>query len=155
MPARVFLMKTSSYSEDELRGFRVALNTHAIAAADFVHVRSADTRLLRYGSYPPLRGTLLSKDNNRHVLCTRGGVDFYQTYPGMYIPRPLEFILADTESPYRRLAEEMLALTKMNWNTTQFDNADPIAVTAARNVGQILKNVPVDEAPQSRYSYYM
>jgi hypothetical protein len=73
----------------------------------------------------------------------------------MYIPRPLEFNMAQTESPYRRLAEEMLALTKMNWNTTQFDNGDPIAVTAARNVGQILKNVFVNEAPQSRYSYYM
>lgn len=155
MPARVFLMKTSGYNEGELRGFRAALDTHSIAAADLVNVRPADTRLLRYGSYPPLRGTLLSKDETRHVLCTRGGVDFYQTYPGMYIPRPLEFNLTQTESPYRRLAEEMLALTKMNWNTTQFDNADPIAVTAARNVGQILKNVSVDDVPQSRYSYYM
>jgi hypothetical protein len=155
MPARVFLMKTSSFNDDELRGFGAALDAHAVAAADLVHVRSADTRLLRYGSYPPLRGTLLSKDDQRHVLYTRGGVDFYQTYPGMYVPRPLEFVLAQTESPYRRLAEEMLALTKMNWNTTQFDNADPIAVTAARNVGKILKNVPADHTPQSRYSYYI
>jgi hypothetical protein len=155
MPARVFLMKTSAFNEDELRGFRAALDAHSIAAADLVSLRPADTRLLRYGSYPPLRGTLLSKDDKRHVLCTRGGVDFYHTYPGMYIPRPLEFMLAETESPYRRLAEEMLALTKMNWNTTQFDNADPIAVTAARSVGRILKNVPVEEVPQSRYSYYM
>lgn len=155
MPARVFLMKTSSFNADELRGFGAALGAHSIAAADLVSVRSADTRLLRYGSYPPLRGTLLSKDDQRHVLYTRGGVDFYQTYPGMYVPRPLEFVLAQTESPYRRLAEEMLALTKMNWNTTQFDNADPVAVTAARNVGKILKNIPVEDTPQSRYSYYM
>ena len=75
--------------------------------------------------------------------------------PGMYVPRPIEFIQAATESPSRRHAEEMLALTKMNWNSTQFDNTDPIAVTAARSVGRILKNVPADVTPQSRYSFYM
>lgn len=155
MPARVFLMKTSGYNDEELRGFRAALDAHSIAATDLVSVRPSSTRLVRYGSYPPLRGTFLSKDDTHHMLYTRGGVDFYQTYPGMYVPRPLEFIQAATESPSRRLAEEMLALTKMNWNSTEFDNADPIAVTAARGVGKILKNVPADSTPQSRYSYYM
>jgi hypothetical protein len=73
----------------------------------------------------------------------------------MYVPRPLGITFADTTSSSRALAEELLALTKLNWNNTQFDNINPIIVTAARKVGRILRYVPATETPQSRYSYYM
>jgi hypothetical protein len=47
-----------------------------------------------------------------------------------------------------------MALTKMNWNATQFDQDEPITIKAARRVGEILKYVNQGEE-QSRYSYYM
>jgi hypothetical protein len=39
------------------------------------------------------------------------------------------------------LAEEVLALTKVNWNTTQFDRKLPAPIKAAREVGRILKHI--------------
>lgn len=154
-PARILLCKTSAYSADERDGFTQALEEHRIDSTDLLSVGSAETRLFRSGEYPPLRGTLLSKDGNHHVLYTRGGVDFYETYPGMYVPRPLAIKVASAESRPRDLAEELLALTKMNWNNTQFDNANPIIVTAARKVGAILKYVDGSAKPPTRYSFYM
>lgn len=154
-PARVVLCKTSSFSRDELEGFRAALQENRIDAADLLNIGESHTRLFRAGEYPPLRGTFLSKDDRRHILYTRGSVDFYETYPGMYVPRPLAMTLEETESTPSALAEELLALTKMNWNNTQFDNSEPIMVTAARKVGRILKNVDASGTPQSRYSFYM
>jgi hypothetical protein len=68
-------------------------------------------------------------------------------------PRPPT--LSDTITPRRPLAQEVLALTKLNWNNTQFDNFEPIVVTAARKVGRILRYVPESETPQTRYSFYM
>ena len=50
---------------------------------------------------------------------------------------------------------ETLALTKMNWNGTQFDGALPITLKAARQVGEILKYVPADVIPDPRYRFYM
>jgi hypothetical protein len=88
------------------------------------------------------------------VLYTRGGVDFYQTYTGMYIPRPLGFLCEEITQTPKFLAQEILALTKMNWNATQFDQDEPITVKAARRVGDILKYLNQGEE-QSRYSYYM
>ena len=35
--------------------------------------------------------------------------------------------------------QEILALSKMNWNNTQFDGADPIALAAARKVSDVLE----------------
>ena len=60
----------------------------------------------------------------------------------MYVPRPLELKLAQTESTTRQLASEILALSKLNWNNTQFDGGEPITVRAARQVGDILKCIP-------------
>jgi hypothetical protein len=51
--------------------------------------------------------------------------------------------------------QEILSLTKMNWNNTQFDGKYPINLQCARKVGQILKYLPEDVEPQVRYSFYM
>ena len=154
-PARVMLCKTSSFSDEEFAGFREALDDLNIETADLMNIGETHTRLFRIGEYPPLRGTMLLKDDSRAALYTRGSIDFYETYPGMYIPRPLGITFAATTRPPRALAEELLALTKLNWNNTQFDNSNPIIVTAARKVGRILRYVPTTETPPTRYSYYM
>jgi hypothetical protein len=46
-----------------------------------------------------------------------------------------------------------LAPTKMNWNSTQFDQATPIRIRAARQVGRVLKYVPFGQAKQSDYRF--
>ena len=42
------------------------------------------------GVYPPLRGTALELEGDEFILYTKGSVPFFQTYPGMYVPRPLD-----------------------------------------------------------------
>ena len=59
------------------------------------------------------------------------------------------------ESQPRLLAEEVLALTKMNWNNTQFDAALPITIKAAREVGKILRYADANVPIQKGYPYYM
>ncbi|MEI9945840.1 MAG: hypothetical protein WDN26_16670 [Chitinophagaceae bacterium] len=58
-------------------------------------------------------------------------------------PSPLEIKLASyDESPHvivHVIVDEILSLTKMNWNNTQFDRRYPITIECAQNVGEILK----------------
>jgi hypothetical protein len=56
---------------------------------------------------------------------------------------------------WETLLKETLALTKMNWNNTQFDGGLPITMRAARQVGEILKHVPEGGMPDPRYRFYM
>lgn len=155
LPARVVLHKTSTFSQGELEGFKEALRANNVNSADFLSIGDSFTRLYRSGKYPPLRGTLLSLNERSHVLYTRGAVDFFATYPGMYVPRPLSFRCEEVERTPKFLAQEILALTKMNWNNTQFDNDEPITVKAARKVGGILRYIEESGLVQSRYSFYM
>ncbi len=154
-PARVVMHKTSDYSASELGGFNSALKTHNIYTSDLMAVKPSFIRLFREGAYPPLRGTFLSLDSNDHLLYTHGSVDFFKTYPGMYVPRTLRIKLAQTNQTPQYLAEEILALTKMNWNVTQFNGFFPVTIDAARKVGQILKYVDEGQSIQNRYSFYM
>jgi hypothetical protein len=155
LPARIVLHKSSHFSESEKEGFVSGINKHGISEYDFISIRHSDTKLYRIGSYPPLRGMLLDLDELNHVIYTRGSVYFYETYPGMYVPHPILFKTELSERPSCDLAKEILALTKMNWNSTQFDHTEPITICAARRVGDVLKYLPQDMELCPRYSYYM
>lgn len=154
-PARVVLHKTSRFDRNELNGFHKAIDERDIDYADFVWVQKSMTRLYRMGVYPPLRGSLVRFDRDQALLYTRGSVEFFRTYPGMYIPRPLMLRCQALGQPLQHIAEEMLALTKMNWNNTQFDNGLPITIAAAKHVGEVLKYVDEGQAIAPRYSFYM
>ena len=155
-PARIVVHKTSIFNDAELEGFAAQAAERQISRVDYVSItKGPSTRLFREGLYPPLRGTLLSLDSKIHLLYTRGSVDFYQTYPGLYVPRPLVFRCDKAQATPKQLAREILALTKMNWNMTQFDGGLPITIEAARNVGAVLKYLGVDDVAASHYRHYM
>ncbi len=154
-PARLVVHKTSRMTNGELKGFQAAADGQNIDLAELVSVKRSLTRLFREGTYPPLRGTFLTLDEGIGLLYLRGSVQFFETYPGMYVPRPLEFSVARGESPIEKLAQEMLSLSKLNWNNTQFDGGEPITVRAARRVGDILKCVPEDGLVQPSFRFYI
>lgn len=158
MPARVVLHKSSYFTPEEQSGFRKGLEQERVSMVDMLSIRKSPIRLFRTGAYPVLRGTHMPLDGNKHLLYTRGSVPFYETYPGLYIPRALEIQFDFIEQSRDALCREILALTKMNWNNTQFDMSEPITLKAARGVGDILKYLPVD-VPESRiaarYSFFM
>jgi hypothetical protein len=156
LPARVVIHKTSPFDDAEKAGFLEGAQAEKISTVDLLSVtKDAAPRLFRRGAYPPLRGTTLSLDERTHMVYLRGSVDFYATYPGMYIPRPFVFRCEHVEETPKHLARELLALSKMNWNDTQFDGGEPITVLAAKKVGSILKYVAPKGRVAPRYSYYM
>lgn len=155
MPGRVVLHKTSKYFEDELDGFTQAMQDLSVTEYDIVTILETDLRFFRNNLYPPVRGSLFSLTENRHILYTRGSVHQYQTYPGMYIPAPLEIRIVSSVSSAKSVSKEVLGLTKMNWNNTQFDNKYPITIGCARRVGEIMKYLGENEQPKESYAFYM
>jgi hypothetical protein len=154
-PARVVIHKTSTMIEGEIEGFLSGAAEERIDTLDLVSVKRSFSRLFREGVYPPLRGTMLEMDEQTTLLYLRGSVNFYEAYPGLYVPRPLEFRLEVTNTSSRKLAEEIFALSKLNWNNTQFDGGEPITVRAARRVGDILKCVPEGDVVQPSFRFFM
>ena len=155
MPARIVIHKSSHFRGSEQRGFLRALEDKGIRSKDFVAITDTEIRLFGDKDYPPKRGTLLTLSESEGVLYTRGTVDFYKTYPGMYVPSPLKVTVYEQDSSLESLCEEILGLTKMNWNNTQMDGRLPITLECARKIGDIMKYVSDYEKPQVSYSFYM
>ena len=155
-PARMVVLKTSRFEATEAGGFRDALDDLGIDLADLIWVQeSSQIALMREGDYPALRGSFVDLGKSG-ILYTRGSVPYYGTYPGARVPRPLQLRPHEvSDRPLAEIAAEILALTKMNWNSTQFDQAIPIPIRAARQVGRVLKHVSYGERDQSDYRYYI
>jgi hypothetical protein len=155
LPARVVIHKSSPFSADEEAGSKKAIRDARIDIYDLVHVNDSEIRLYRDGVYPPLRGTFLQTSGRKGVLYTKGSVPFFETYPGMYVPKPILISVASGDQTPLAHAKEILALTKMNWNSTQFDGGMPLTLTAAHSVGNVLKHCLDNQRIEPRYSFYM
>jgi len=154
-PARVMILKTARFEDAETDGFREALTEAKVAYSDLIWVsESSPINFFREGDYPPLRGTMIGLGDDA-LLFTRGSVPYYRTYPGMRVPIPLMVRPHSNDTPIRDIARDFLALSKMNWNTTQFDGALPIPIRAARQVGKVLKHVPVGQREATDYHQYI
>jgi len=154
-PARVVILKTSRFETDEASGLQEALKEANVAYSDLVWIsESSPITMFREGDYPPLRGTMIGLGKEA-LLFTRGSVPIYRTYPGLRVPRPLMLRPHCLDTPIGDVARDILALTKMNWNSTQFDGSMPIPIRAARQVGKVLRHVPLGEREATEYPYYM
>ncbi len=154
MPARLVIHKTSYFNENEKEGFKRAADEEKLEVLDLVTVRRSETRVLRAGDSPMVRGTALLFDGKSGIVYLKGTVPYFQVYPGAYIPRALEFLRDDGETSASDLAQELVGLSKLNFNNTQFDTGDPITIRAARRVGDILKHVPSGKKVNARFRYF-
>ncbi|QLH05993.1 hypothetical protein [Nitrosopumilus ureiphilus] len=54
-----------------------------------------------------------------------------------------------------KISEEILTLTKLNWNNADFASNQPITLQFSRQVGRILREMPSESTPKNKYMYYM
>jgi hypothetical protein len=151
-PARVVLHKTTKFDSSEREGFLAALNQ--IPVVEFVNLAPSDFRLVHRGAYPPKRGTNCRIGDVRTYLFTTGFIDEWNTYPGVHVPVPME-IGADPGTDVVRVATEVLALGRMNWNTAFDTTGAPITIRFARQVGGIMAEVGEAATPHPSYRFYM
>ena len=153
LPSRVIVHKTSRYQPEEQAGFRQGL-LKEVAACELVWMTPTGFRLLRRGMQPPARGTLFTIENQHNYLFTTGFVNRWDEYPGPHIPAPLQIGVCESDNIAER-ANEILSLTKMNWNSAEGIGRHPITLSFARRVGTIMTEMDEDVTPNPLYRFYM
>lgn len=153
-PRRVVIHKSSIFWDEEKEGFIKALaNTPEY---DLVSISPRrNIHFFREGYNPILRGTKIKLPENRYLIYTKGYTPYYEVYPGPRIPRPLEITQHIGDTPQNQICSEILALTKINWNTSDIAIYSPITLFFSTQVSAILKEIPPNVTPQTKYLYYM
>lgn len=153
MPRRVVVHKRSRFWPEERDGFQQALSE--INQFDFVSIEpNTHIRILREGQYPPIRGTKFSI-GDFHFLYTTGFIPVHGSYPHGHVPSPIRITDHFGDTPLEQLLQEILVLTKMNWNAATFAGVMPITLSFAKQVGDIMKEVSRDHVPLTNYKFYM
>lgn len=153
-PSRVVVHKWQRYNEDERSGILAGVGDLA-GSSDLIAFGDRGIRFFRSGQEPPLRGTMIPLSSTGALLYTRGYVHYLGEYPGMRVPRPVEIVEHHGPAPLTRVCEEILALTKLDWNTAAFASKDPITTAFAEDVGHILSELPDGADPRTQYRFYM
>lgn len=152
-PRRVVIHKTTEYWPSEREGFQKALK--GVDQFDLVAVRpTEDVRVLRDARYPILRGSYIAL-GNMHLLYTTGYITALQAFPHGHVPVPLKLTDHFGDSSVRTILQELMVLTKMNWNSANFGGLLPITLRFSSLVGEIMKEVPRNVEPLPQFKYYM
>lgn len=152
LPLRLVLHKTSHFDDAECRGFSAALQE--IPLVSMVTLVPSEFRLLRYGTYPPKVGTVCTVNGRRSFLFTSGFMPELGTYPGPHVPQPFEVRCHGPERPVDA-AQDVLNLTRMNWNTADIRGKWPVSLSFARRVGGILDEFGEDAPTETSFRYFV
>ncbi len=152
LPSRIVVHKTTTYHDQEQRGFRQAARDR-VPTIDLIWIRSTPFRLLRKGTEEPWRGTLCSVGDETYLFSS-GYVPWWNEYPGPHIPAPIQIGSAEP-TDIRQRALEILALSKMNWNNTDGLARYPITISFAKRVGQLMSELPDGQDPNPSYRFHM
>ena len=154
-PRRIVVHKTSRFNEPERAGFTEAFRN--VPVQELINIMPTQFRLVRYGLYPPKRGTLCRVNDAASYLFTTGFMPEIDTYPGPHIPAPARLV-SDDPIDVERAAADIMGLTRMNWNTASITNGQPVTLFFARKVGGVMSEWILRNpkgSPPSSFRYYM
>jgi len=153
-PDELFVHCGNGFNSDEWEGFGAA--TGKVTKVVGVQIREdASFRLFRRGDMPVLRGTAVIHDPRSAHLWSRGFIPRLRTYDGREVPVPLRVNLSRGDADIDVVLRDVLALTKLNYNSCRFADGLPVTLRFADAVGEILTAGPLGARPPLPFKFYI
>jgi hypothetical protein len=153
-PKEIFIHGKVRFESKEWYGFKDAVGADTTIVG--VRIREEkNLKLYRKGQNPVLRGLANIRSARSAHLWTRGWTPRIQTYPGREVPNPLIVEISKGEADIEMVLKDILALTKLNYNTCIFGDGMPITLKFADAVGEILTAGPIKEVPPLPFGHYI
>jgi hypothetical protein len=153
-PKEIFIHGRTYLNDEEWRGFS-SIKDKGI---NIVGVRISHCRfkLFRPGKFPILRGTAYLETEKRGYLWSTGFIPRLRTFPYQGVPYPLMIEICQGEADLLTVLKDVLALTKLNYNSCKYSDGEPITIRFADKIGEILIAAPIekDKAPLA-FKYYI
>jgi len=172
VPKRVVIHKRTFFTEEEKKGILDSLmDCKQIENIDLVEINFEDN--IKYVSskifngkatidgFSVSRGTCIQLNNHEALLYSHGIVPSVQNpkfnfYPGgRYIPKPLRIIKHHGNGTLEQIANEILGLTKMNWNSLNMYSQLPATISSSNEIARIGKLIQNTENIQYDYRYFI
>ena len=157
-PKELFIHGQASFNDEEWRAFEQAAPAGTNVVGVRIKTTGGETKLFRDGDYPVLRGTAVLLDDRDAYLWTTGYVPQLDTYIGPETPNPL-FITALRSKlampAMKTILEDIMGLTKINYNSCNFNDGLPVTVRFANMVGEVLTMGSAKGAERQPFKFYV
>ena len=154
LPKELFIHGKVKFNDEEWIGFCQA----ATPAVQVIGVRirpDSGLKVFSLGDRPILRGLSYIRDDRNAYLWTKGYIPRLKTYPGMEVPNPLLVDVCRGNVLIETVLQDVLALTKLNYNACIFGDGQPVTIKFADAVGEILTAGPLKNQPPLPFKYYI
>ena len=159
LPEHIVVHKTTYFKDEEKTGIKKAAGdaeVHYIQVLNFSRGQIYRTPKETKSGFPVHRGTYWEiEPNKRAILYTSGFLDWADTYPGAGSPTPIELRRTDEVDSLQSFANQILAFTKMDWNTCKMIVRMPVTLIYARRVGNVLREGLAPHELIDDVRYYM
>jgi hypothetical protein len=172
IPKRVVIHKRTFFTDDEKKGILDSLHDNInIESVDLVEINFEDD--IKYVSskikdgkteidgYSVSRGTCIQLNASEALLWAHGVIPSvnnpkFNFYPGgRYIPKPLKIIKHHGTGSLEQIANEILGLTKMNWNSLNMYSQLPATISSSNDIARIGKLIENKEKIEYDYRYFI
>jgi hypothetical protein len=155
-PKELFIHGRIALDDEEWAGFQDGAGENVKVVG--VRIRPVSSiKLFRMGDHPVLRGIAYIMDGRKRYLWTRGMIPRLRTYPGREVPNPLFVDVCRGQANIRTVMADILALTKLNYNSCIYADGMPVTLKFANAVGEILTAGPAKklDVPPLPFKFYI
>ncbi len=154
-PRELFIHGRTGFNREEIQGFRDAAPEGTRVTGIQIR-RPNDLKLFRAdGRRVVLRGLGLRMDRRNAFLWTSGYIPKLLTYPGREVPTPLKVRIVFGDTDLQQVLADIVALTKLNFNTCIFGDGFPVTLRFADDVGEILTAIPDVSSKPLPFRHYI
>lgn len=153
-PDEIFIHGKTYFDDNEWEGFREASE----GKSKVTGIRIRDDKLFkiyREFAYPVLRGLVYVMNKHSALLWSRGFVSRLQTIIGSETPNALSIEIIRGEADIEIVCQDILALTKLNYNACKFSDGLPVTLRFADMIGEILTAAPLIDDEILPFQYYI
>jgi hypothetical protein len=166
-PKELFIHGQTSFNDEEWKAFEEAVPQETNIVGVRIRTTGGETKLFRDGDYPVLRGTAMILDERNAYLWTNGYVPQLDTYIGPETPNPLFITLLRWKDkkpppekgkpppPIKTVLSDIVGLTKINYNSCNYNDALPVTVRFANMVGEVLIMGSAKGAEKQPFKFYV
>jgi hypothetical protein len=157
-PKELFIHGQTYFNDEEWQAFCDAAPKGTNVIGVRIRTTGGETKLFRDGDYPVLRGTALLLGPQTAFLWTTGYIPQLDTYIGPETPNPLHITVMRSKErlpDIRTVLEDIMGLTKINYNSCNFNDGLPVTVRFAQMVGDVLTMGSAKGQERQPFKYYV
>jgi hypothetical protein len=151
----IFLHSRSSISLEEFEGYSEACPKDVAMVGIRVQSARDEMRLYRRGKWPVLRGTVWQLNDRAAYLWGSGFKPTVLSYDGWEVPVPLRIDIQYGTGDLGQICEDILGLTKLNYNACKLGASQPVTILFSDDVGEILVSNPTIKTRRPNFKYYI